>query len=68
MPASRRAPSSSAGAFHDTPVLDRSRLPAGAALAGPAILEEEGATTVVPPEWVLRVLDSGDLMLERGDA
>ena len=57
-----------AGAFHDTPVLDRSRLPAGAALAGPAILEEEGATTVVPPEWVLRVLDSGDLMLERGDA
>ena len=57
-----------AGRFHDTPVLDRSRLPAGASLAGPAIAEEEGATTVVPPGWRFRVLDSGDLMLERGDA
>ena len=57
-----------AGRFHDTPVLDRSRLPAGASLAGPAIMEEEGATTVVPPGWHFRVLDSGDLMLERGDA
>ena len=57
-----------AGRFHDTPVLDRSRLPAGASLAGPAIMEEEGATTVVPPGWHFGVLDSGDLMLERGDA
>ena len=56
-----------AGRFHDTPVLDRSRLPAGASLAGPAVLEEEGATTVVPPGWRFRVLDPGDLMLERGD-
>ena len=57
-----------AGRFHDTPVFDRSRLPAGASLAGPAVMEEEGATTVVPPGWRFRVLDSGDLMLERGDA
>ena len=53
------------GRFFDTPVLDRSRLPAGASGAGPAIVEEEGATTVVPPDWRFRVLDSGDLMLER---
>ena len=57
-----------AGRFLDTPVLDRSRLPAGAVLAGPAIVEEDGATTVVPPDWRFRVLESGDLMMERGDA
>ena len=56
------------GRFFDTPVLARSRLPAGASHAGPAIVEEEGATTVVPPEWRFRVLDSGDLLMERGDA
>ena len=57
------------GRFFDTPVLARGRLPAGASGAGPAILEEEGATTVAPPEWRFRVLDSGDLLLEkRGSA
>ena len=56
------------GRFVDTPVLARDRMPAGASHAGPAIVEEAGATTVVPPEWRLRVLDSGDLMMERGDA
>ena len=56
------------GRFFDTPVLERGRLPAGASHAGPAIVEEEGATTVVPPEWRFRVLDSGDLLMERGDA
>ena len=56
------------GRFFDTPVLARDRLPAGASHAGPAIVEEDGATTVVPPEWRLRVLDSGDLLMDRGDA
>ena len=56
------------GRFFDTPVLARDRLPVGASHAGPAIIEEEGATTVVPPEWCFRVLDSGDLLMERGDA
>ena len=56
------------GRFFDTPVLARGRLPAAASHAGPAIVEEEGATTVVPPEWRFRVLDSGDLLMERGDA
>ena len=55
------------GRFFDTPVLERGRLPAGASDAGPAIVEEEGSTTVVPPEWRFRVLDSGDLLMERGD-
>ena len=56
------------GRFFDTPVLARGRLPAGASHAGPAVVEEEGATTVVPPQWRFRVLDSGDLLMERGDA
>ena len=56
------------GRFFDTPVLARGRLPAGASHAGPAIVEEEGATTVVPPEWCFRVLVSGDLLMERGEA
>ena len=55
------------GRFLDTPVLARERLPSGASHAGPAVVEEEGATTVVPPEWRFRVLDSGDLLMERGD-
>lgn len=56
------------GRFFDAPVLARGRLPAGATGAGPAIVEEEGATTVVPPGWRFRVLDSGDLLMERGEA
>ena len=56
------------GRFFDTPVLARGRLPAGASHAGPAIVEEEGSATVVPPEWRFRVLDSGDLLMERGEA
>ncbi|MCY4468944.1 MAG: hydantoinase/oxoprolinase family protein [Thiotrichales bacterium] len=56
------------GRYFDTPVLARGRLPAGASHAGPAIVEEEGATTVVPPRWRFRVLDSGDLLMESGDA
>ena len=34
---------------HDTPVFDRSRLPAGAGVSGPAIIEQLDATTVVHP-------------------
>ena len=56
------------GRFFDTPVLARDRLPAGVSHAGPAIVEEEGATTVVPPQWRFRVLDSGDLLMESGEA
>ena len=58
----------SGGRFFDTPVLARGRLPAGASHTGPEIVEEEGATTVVVPRWRFRVLDSGDLLMETGDA
>jgi N-methylhydantoinase A len=37
------------GAFRDTPIYDRAALPAGFRLAGPAVIEEFGSTTVVFP-------------------
>lgn len=43
----------------------RSTLPVGYRLRGPAVIEEETATTLVPPGWAARVLEGGDLMLER---
>jgi N-methylhydantoinase A len=39
------------GAAQETPVWDRERLPEGARIEGPAIVEEFGATTVVFPGW-----------------
>ena len=53
------------GGWHDTPVYDRSRLPAGAAFAGPAVVEEGGSTTVMPPGWGCTVLPHGELLLIR---
>ena len=38
-----------AGGFVDTSVYDRYRLPAGARVPGPAILEEQESTVVVGP-------------------
>ena len=53
------------GRAHDCPVWDRERLPEWAALAGPAIVEEFGATTVVPPGWRGTMDDHGNLRFER---
>ncbi len=53
------------GIWHDTPVYDRARLPAAARFAGPAVIEEGGATTIVPPGWCCTVLEYGELLLER---
>ncbi|HEX3951958.1 MAG TPA: hydantoinase/oxoprolinase family protein [Stellaceae bacterium] len=39
------------GRWHDTPVIRREAIAAGARIAGPAIIEEFGTTTVVPPDW-----------------
>jgi N-methylhydantoinase A len=43
----------------------RDALAVGTTLAGPAVVEEATATTLVPPGWTLRCLPSGDLLLER---
>lgn len=47
------------------PVYARERLPGGVAASGPAIVEEMGATTVVPPGWSATVGTWGELVLER---
>ena len=56
------------GAPHDCPVWERERLPERARLAGPAIVEEFGATTVIPPGWAGEVDEHGNLILELEDA
>jgi N-methylhydantoinase A len=53
------------GAALDTPVLARDLLPPGEPLEGPAVVEEDGACTVVPPGWTLRLLPQDVLVLER---
>jgi N-methylhydantoinase A len=48
----------------ETPVYDRAKLRAGKRFAGPAIVSEYSATTVVPPRWRARVDAYGNLLLE----
>ena len=50
--------------FVDAPFYRRARLPAGARLEGPAIIEEDGSTTVVPPGARAAVDPAGNLVLE----
>ncbi len=55
------------GRAHDCPVWDRDRLPEGAELRGPGIVEEFGATTVIPPGWRGAMDPHGNLRFERED-
>lgn len=43
----------------------RDRLPIGITLAGPHVIEEETATTVVPPGWISRVDELGNIIITR---
>ena len=54
-----------AGRGRSTPVYDRGKLRAGQRFAGPAIVAEYSATTVVPPGWRARVDESENLVLTR---
>ncbi|HEV8675932.1 MAG TPA: hydantoinase/oxoprolinase family protein [Methylomirabilota bacterium] len=63
--AERRAYFPPAG-FVATPVYARARLPLGARLPGPTILEQPDTTTVLPPGWTAEVEGSGSLRLRRG--
>jgi N-methylhydantoinase A len=49
----------------DCPVWERERLPARALLRGPAIVEEFGATTVIPPGWRGALDEQGNLRFDR---
>jgi N-methylhydantoinase A len=46
-------------------VFDRAALGAGDRFAGPAIVTQLDATTLVPPGWTAEVLDSASLLLRR---
>jgi len=63
-PGSRR-PVWFGGAACDCPVWEREQLAAGATVEGPAIVEEFGATTVVPPGWSGTVDAHGNLHFAR---
>ena len=45
-------------------LLDREGLPVGFSAEGPLIVAEYTATTIVPPEWKLRIHSSGAMLLE----
>ncbi|MFB6083559.1 MAG: hydantoinase/oxoprolinase family protein [Halorientalis sp.] len=49
---------------YETPVYDRTRLRPGQSLGGPAIVEQDESTVVVPPHWDVRVRDDGALVSE----
>ncbi len=55
-------------ARYDTPFWDRTALAPGAVMAGPAVIVEPNATTVIEPGWQGTVTDLGDLVLERAMA
>ena len=53
------------GAWTECPVFDRARMARGFSFDGPAIVEEAGGTTVVPPGWRVTVHESGALDCRR---
>jgi len=53
-----------ADGVHETPVYDRPRLAPGRTIRGPAVVEENESTTVVPPEWTATVRGDGALVAE----
>ncbi len=52
-----------AGKWHSAKVFDRASLGAGAKIAGPAVLNEVTATTLIPPNWQCEVLDDGTISI-----
>ncbi len=55
----------SAGREHEAPVYDRDSLCAGDCIAGPALIREAIATTIVEPGWNAAVDLGGNLLLRR---
>ena len=51
------------GRWWDTPIYDRDMLEPSTRFAGPAVVAEYSATTVVPPGWVCRVHEYGNLVV-----
>jgi N-methylhydantoinase A/oxoprolinase/acetone carboxylase beta subunit len=53
------------GSYKPTVIYERARLPLGARLTGPAIVEQSDTTTVIPPGVTALVDDAGNLRLRR---
>ena len=54
-----------AGAWHETTVWSRLALPVDAVVEGPAVLEQDDATTLIDPGLVARVDRLGNIIVER---
>jgi N-methylhydantoinase A len=63
-PRSRRAYFPECGGYAEVPVFDRGQLGPGHRLEGPAVVEEAGSTTVLPPGVVAVLDDYGTLLAE----
>ena len=55
----------SGGEAHATPVLDREALLAGDRIAGPALIREANATTVIEPGWTAEITAHDHMILRR---
>jgi N-methylhydantoinase A len=55
------------GEWCDCPIYDRSCMQPGFSFVGPAIVEEAGGTSIVPPCWHVELHDSGALVCEYRD-
>jgi N-methylhydantoinase A len=51
------------GDEHTTQVVRRDLLRPGDRQPGPAVIEEDGSTTVVPPGWAVDVDEHGNLLV-----
>lgn len=56
------------GATHSTPIVKRVRLAPGKTIASPAIVEEESATTVVPPGYTISIDQFGNMLIAAGES
>jgi N-methylhydantoinase A len=56
------------GKEHDTAIVERTGIPIGGIVAGPAIIEEATATTLVPDNWQAEVIAGGHMTLKRKEA
>jgi N-methylhydantoinase A len=45
----------------NSPIYNRDRMEIGFSFVGPAIIEEDGGTSIVPPGWAVEVLEAGSL-------
>ena len=52
----------------DATLYERDALDVGATIAGPAIVEQFDATTVIPPGWTAQVDARRNLILQKGGA